>query len=62
MNEAGKRFLHVTQAQVRESRLSAKAKTIGKSDQGSERISLIARSRGKKLTELHVELPLVSIG
>jgi hypothetical protein len=48
MNEAGKRCLRVTHVQAREALLSAKAKTIGKSDQGSERISLPARRRGQE--------------
>jgi hypothetical protein len=48
MNEAGKRCLHVIEARVREALLSAKAKTIGETDQGSERISLIARGRGQE--------------
>jgi hypothetical protein len=48
MKEAGKRCLGVTQVQVQEALLSAKAKSIGKSDHGSERISLMARSRGQE--------------
>jgi hypothetical protein len=38
MKEARKRCLRITDVQVREALLSAKAKSIGKSDQGSERI------------------------
>jgi RNA polymerase sigma factor (TIGR02999 family) len=48
MKEAGKRCLRVTRVQVQKALLSAKAKSPGKSDQGSERISLIARSRGRE--------------
>ena len=47
MKEAGKRCLRVTRVQVQKALLSAKAKSPGKSDQGSERISLITRSRGQ---------------
>ncbi len=48
MNEAGKRCLHVIEAQVREALLSAKAKTIGEIGPGKRKISLIARGRGQE--------------
>ena len=52
MKEAGKRCLLVTRVQVQKAPLSAKAKTILESDQGSERISSIARNPGQ---ETHVD-------
>ena len=48
MNKAGKRCLRVTRVQVQKALLPAKAKSIGESDQGSERISSTARSRGQE--------------
>ena len=48
MKEAGKRCLRVTRVRVQKAQSSAKAKTIGESDQGSEIISLMARSCGQE--------------
>jgi len=48
--------------QAREAQLSAKAKSIGKSDQGSGRIFCFLRSGVGELGALSVKLPLVSIG
>jgi hypothetical protein len=62
MKEAEKRCLRVIQVQAREAQLSAKAKSIGKSDQGSGRIFCFLRSGVGELGALSVKLPLVSIG
>jgi hypothetical protein len=62
MNEAGKRCLRATQVQVKEALLSAKAKSIGNSDHGSERISLTARGREQQDSAIPGDWSLVSIG
>jgi hypothetical protein len=56
------RCLRVTQVQVKEALLSAKAKSKGKSDQESKRISLTACGREQQDSAIPSDWSLVSIG